>query len=83
MNAYRTKIKLSRLKSVVDIPNDIDSPEVEIIIISEPAPCRQTRTKKKRKLMGGVLSKYANTELIEKEKETAWGRVAEDKHGLL
>ena len=83
MNAYRTKVKLTKLKSIVDIPNDIDSPEVEIIIISEPAPVRQTRDKKNTKLMGGVLNKYANPELIAKEKEIAWSRVAEDKHGLL
>lgn len=83
MNAYRTKVKLTRLKSIVDIPDDIDSPEVEIIIISEPSPVRQTRNKKNKKLMGGILNKYAKPELIAKEKEMAWSRVAEDKHGLL
>jgi len=83
MKAYRTKIKLKKLKSIIDIPNDIVSPVVEIIVISEPTAGRKPQVKKTMKQLGGALSKYANPELISKEKEIAWNRVAEEKHGLL
>ena len=83
MKAYRTKIKLKKLKSIIDIPDDIVSPDVEIIIISESAAVRKSQVKKTATHLGGVLNKYANPELISKEKEIAWSRVAEEKHGLL
>lgn len=35
MIAYRAKVKLKDLKSAVSIPSEINSPEVEIIVISE------------------------------------------------
>jgi|GEM_PF-5626220 len=83
MNAYRTKVKLNKLKSIVDVPNDINSSEVEIIVISEQVPGRKASAKRVKKHMGGVLNKYANPELISKEKDLAWDRITEEKHGLL
>jgi len=83
MKAYRTKIKLNKLKSIIDIPDDIVTPDVEIIIISESAVGRKSQIKKSATPLGGILNKYANPELISKEKETAWTRLVKEKHGLL
>ncbi len=52
------------LKDVVEIPNSLINKKVEILIF----PVDETsKNKKKKKSLSGILSKYADTKLIEKE----------------
>jgi hypothetical protein len=83
MRAFKAKIKLKELKSIIDVPKDIISNEVEIIILSENNSRKALPLKKKMKKFGGVFKKYANSDLIENEKDNAWTNISEDKHGLL
>ncbi len=83
MKAFKTRIRLKDLRSIIDIPKDIVSPEVEIIILSDITSRKPLSVKKERGKVGGILNKYADSRLIKNEKEKAWTKIIEDKHGLL
>ena len=83
MKAFKTRIRLKDLRSIIDIPKDIVSPEVEIIILSDITSRKPLSVKKERGKVGGILNKYADSRLIKNEKENAWTKIVEDKHGLL
>jgi len=83
MKAFKTRIKLKELKTIIDIPNDFISPEVEIIILSDSTVRKSSFIKRERKELGGILHKYADYSLIKNEKDNAWSKIIEDKHGLL
>ncbi len=83
MKAFKTKVKLKELKTIINIPDDISSPEVEIIILSDSHNRKTMPLKRKRKELGGVLNKYANANLIDSEKDIAWTKIIEEKHGIL
>jgi len=83
MKAFKTRIKLKDLRSIIDIPKDIISQEVEIIILSESISRKALPVKMERGKVGGILNRYADTSLIKNEKDNAWTKIIEDKHGLL
>ncbi len=83
MKAFKAIIKLKDLGSIIDIPKDIVSPEVEIIILSDTTPRKPLSVKRERGKDGGILNKYADFRLIKNEKENAWTKIVENKHGLL
>lgn len=83
MKAFKTRIKLKKLKSIIDIPTDFNSPDVEIIVLSDSEVRKSSFVKREKKELGGVFNKYADTNLIKNEKDYAWGKVIEDKHGIL
>ncbi len=49
-----------------------------IILIEDDNTIQKT----KQKSLAGVLKKYANPKLMEKEKEIAWQQVAEEKNAI-
>ena len=83
MKAYKARIKLNILKQAMKIPAEITSPEVEIIILSESQETKSPRRGKRTKNLLGILNRYARPELIKHEKEIAWTKVVNEKHGLL
>jgi len=68
----------------IHIPKEYINHEVEILVL--PFSYQQTRfeesIEKKYKSLAGSLKKYADSSLIENEKDIAWRQVAEDKHAL-
>ena len=82
MIAYKTRVKIADLKKIIKLPSDINSTDVELIILSEKNK-RTTVPVKKKKKLGGILNKYSNSLLIDKEKDIAWKKIIEEKHGLL
>jgi hypothetical protein len=83
MKAFKTRIKLKDLKSIIDIPKDIISQEVEIIILADTISRKSLPVKRDRGKVGGIFNRYADTSLIKNEKDNAWTKIIEDKHGLL
>jgi hypothetical protein len=83
MKAFKTRINLKDLRSIIDIPKDIISQEVEIIILSDTISRKSVSVKRERGKVGGVLNRYADSNLIKNEKDNAWTKIIEDKHGLL
>jgi LysM repeat protein len=82
MIAYKTRVKIADLKKIIKLPSDINSTDVELIILSEKNK-RTTVPVKKKKKLGGILNKYSNSLLIDNEKEIAWHKIIEEKHGIL
>lgn len=83
MKAFKTRIKLKELKAIIDIPKEFNSPEVEIIILSDATARKSSLIKRERRELGGVFQKYADSNLIKNEKDNAWIKIIEEKHGLL
>jgi len=83
MKAFKTRIKLKDLRNIIDIPKDIVSPEVEIIILSDTSSRKSLHVKRERGKVGGILNRYSDSNLIKNEKDNAWSKIIEDKHGLL
>ena len=68
MEFVRKIIDVTDLKDVIEIPNSLANKKVEILIF----PIEEIKAKKKqKKSAAGILSKYANSELINKE-ENVW-----------
>jgi hypothetical protein len=82
-STFKTRIKLKELKTIIDLPKDFISPEVEIIILSDTTTRKSSFIKRESKDLGGILHKYANSNLIRNEKDKAWSEIIEEKHGLL
>ena len=74
MEIVRKIVASNDLRDIVDIPNSMINKNVEILIF--PIDTKKER-KKKKKSLGGLLSKYANEKLIEKE-ENVWFTEAEE-----
>lgn len=74
MHVVRKILKGTDLKNVVDIPSSLLNKSLELIII----PIEEQEEKKKnKKSLSGFLSKYANSDLIEREKN-AWYEEAKE-----
>ncbi len=68
MEFVRKVVDVTDLKNVIEIPNSLANKKVEILIF----PIEEIKPKKKnKKSAAGMLSKYANSELISKE-ENVW-----------
>ena len=83
MRAYKTTVKLNDLKKAVKVPSDINSSEVELIILSNNNPYSTNRDPKKTNDLAGIFSEYAKPELIKNEKEKAWTQAVREKHDIL
>jgi hypothetical protein len=75
MKAFKTRIKLKELKTIIDVPKDFISPEVEIIILSDTTVRKSLFIKRESKELGGIFHKYANSNLIKNEKDNAWSKI--------
>ena len=67
------------------IPKEYLNHEVEILVLPFSYPLdKETVNNKKenKKSLAGALSRYANSSLIEEEKDIAWDKVAKDKNDL-
>lgn len=83
MKAFKTRIKLKDLKSIMEIPKDIISQEVEIIILSDTVSRKSLSVKRERGKVGGILNRYADSSLIKNGKDNSRTKIIESKHGLL
>jgi len=68
----------------IHIPEEYINQEVEILVLpfSYPNKSVEDKIKTTQKSLAGALHKYANSALIESEKEIAWEQVAKDKNAL-
>jgi hypothetical protein len=66
----------SSLLDKLELPPHLQNRKVEIIIM----PVKREANKKSLMDLVGILSEYANPDLISLEKE-AWGMAMEEKHG--
>ncbi len=62
------------LKDIVEMPSSLVNSKVEILIFPID---EQIKTNKKKKSLSGFLSKYANSNLIQKE-ENVWFEEAKE-----
>ncbi|MDK2901754.1 MAG: hypothetical protein PWR14_658 [Thermosediminibacterales bacterium] len=67
------------LAGIIDIPEELKSKKVEIIILPYENMDNADLEEQKKKNVRGALAKYKNKELQEKEKE-AWANAAVGKH---
>ncbi|QSQ10285.1 hypothetical protein H0A61_02686 [Koleobacter methoxysyntrophicus] len=67
------------LAGIIDIPEELKSKKVEIIILPYENMDNPDLEEQKKKNVRGALTKYKNKELQEKEKE-AWANAAVRKH---
>jgi len=67
------------LAGIIDIPEELKSKKVEIIILPYENMDNPDLEEQKKKNVRGALAKYKNKELQEKEKE-AWANAAVGKH---
>ena len=74
MEFVRKIVNGEDLKDIIEIPTSLINKRVEIIII----PLEENnKTNKKKKSLSGILSKYADTTLMEKE-EKIWYEEAQE-----
>ena len=74
MEFVRKIVNSEDLKNIIEIPSSLINKKVELLII----PIEETSKKnKKKKSLSGVLSKYADLKLIEKE-ENIWYKEAKE-----
>ena len=66
------------LMSILDLPEELKSRRVEIIVLPFDENSTQKQSDKSKSLMG-ALKEYANPDLLETEKN-AWAKAAGDKH---
>ena len=85
MNAIREIKKVKNGKIEIELPKDFNGNNVEIIILMNTENVGNNTKKIKRKKEGrnlaGILHKYANPDLIAKEKD-AWQNAVKDKYGF-
>ena len=74
MEFVRKIVNSMDLKDVVEIPNSLINKKVEVLIFPVDDI---SKNKKKKKSLSGILSKYADTKLIEKE-ENIWYKEAKE-----
>jgi hypothetical protein len=67
------------LSGIIDIPVSMKNKKVEILVFSLDDTAEEEPLKPKAKSARGVLSKYKNPELIDKE-STAWEMAMGEKH---
>lgn len=78
MDYLRQTVDSNLLREVFDLPVSLQNRRVEVIIL--PAFTEATaKSKKSNESAFGCLNKYANEELIPKEKD-AWQRAMVEKH---
>lgn len=79
----REIIKPMRNRYTIHIPDEYLNTEVEILVLPFSDNREAIKPKqKKKKSLAGALKAYANSALIESEKERAWAEVAKDKSAL-
>ena len=69
----------------IHIPKEYINTEVEILVLPftyYDKSDKKENISKNKKSLAGSLKEYANTSLIESEKDIAWGKVVEDKNAI-
>jgi len=82
---YAVEFRAKIADGKIDVPNEYLqglSADVKIIILCEnPATIPEKVIPHRSKSIKGIISQYANPELIPLEKE-AWGEAAKEKHAV-
>jgi len=79
MEAVRLTLNSSRLMPIINLPKTLHDCEVEIIIMAKSVDVKERLLDPERKSMMGCLSQYADSSLIEQEKD-AWEQAATEKY---
>lgn len=81
---YAVEFRAKIADGKIDIPNQYlqeISPDVKIIMLYENSVVESEKTVAIKKSAKGIISQYANPELIPLEKE-AWGEAVREKHAI-
>ncbi|MDR1481440.1 MAG: hypothetical protein LBI74_02310 [Synergistaceae bacterium] len=76
MSYVRQTINSEKLSGIIDLPASLAHQVVEVLIL----PLETNHFDEPRKSVFGCLAKYANPDLVEKERD-AWQNAARDEHG--
>lgn len=77
MSYVRQTINSEKLSGIIDLPASLANQIVEVLIL----PLETSHFGEPRKSAFGCLAKYANPDLIGKERD-AWQNSVRDKHGV-
>ena len=80
----REIIKPTSNTYTIHLPDEYLNREIEILILPFSRNDKKTEKNipKRKKSLAGSLKKYANPDLIEKEKDIAWEEVAKEKSAV-
>ena len=85
MNAIREIKKVKNGKVEIELPNILNGKEVEVIVLTNSdysqKKVSQSEDNRNVRSLAGIFHKYANPDLITKEKD-GWSIAVKDKHGL-
>jgi len=82
MRAYKTKTDLEKLRKIINIPEEIHSKEVEIIILSEENQQNDEEKHNDILHLAGALKEYAKPVLIGHETAIALEKAMQEKYDL-